>query len=465
MFSSSAKKGKAAAAKAALEKQLQESSSDDEDDDNDDDDDGNDPDLSQNLLSPSLPIGTVSTVARGFVESQLTVSTGLLGDKDEGEYNDVADATISEREGDGNGATIYSRDDELNNDEIQDYFAVNNDDDDDSFGGGFGNDYAAQDYDLFDRIWHWIDPVTIITDGNRRAIESCIVIEAGMSVEETATTEDTVLHERMRVAYTRLLRKIPPERFESEKVMNDTLLQLKGGQGVSFTGTSLWRQYAVIRKHVRNLSAEMPGATNFHSLPSGNSLRDAMKKLICKKYVKRKGAKKTYDEVTDAWEEIPSGWWLKHHSVVFLLSLMVHRQSPAIINQAADADPGAPREVQRAASAAVVARERRVESNQRHETNEASRKQRASVSADTALEETYKAARVEGMKGVAIKHRITAAEMKLRMMNENRAHYVAAAEDAVSGEAELNKKIKSVIDNLPDSFEDLTGHDKGDNVD
>ena len=70
---------------------------------------------------------------------------------------------------------------------------------------------------------------------------------------------------------------------------------------------------------------------------------------------------------------------------------------------------------------------------------------------DSALENTYKSARVEGMKGVA------AAEMKLRMMNENRAYYVAAAVDSATGEAELNKKIKSVIDNLPEKFEDLTG--------
>lgn len=69
------------------------------------------------------------------------------------------------------------------------------------------------------------------------------------------------------------------------------------------------------------------------------------------------------------------------------------------------------------------------------------------------------------MKGVAIKHSITAAEIKLRMMNENRAYYVATTKDAVSGEAELNKKIKSVIDNLPDSFEDLTGQEKGDKED
>jgi hypothetical protein len=47
--------------------------------------------------------------------------------------------------------------------------------------------------------------------------------------------------------------------------------------------------------------------------------------------------------------------------------------------------------------------------------------------------------------------------MNLKMMNENRAFYVAAVADTASGEAELNKKIKSVIDNLPDTFKDLTG--------
>ena len=81
---------------------------------------------------------------------------------------------------------------------------------------------------------------------------------------------------------------------------------------------------------------------------------------------------------------------------------------------------------------------------------------------DSVLKNTYKAAQVEGMKGVAIKHRITAAEMKLRMMNKNRAFYVAAAADTATGEAQLNKKIKTVIDNLPDTFEDLTGDNNED---
>ena len=175
-----------------------------------------------------------------------------------------------------------------------------------------------------------------------------------------------------------------------------------------------------------------------------------MKKLICKKYASRKGGKKQYDDILDAWDEMPTGWWLEHHSIVHVLAVMVHRQSPTIIAAAAHADPGPTRDQQRAAVAESIGAERRIESSKRHQQSKPS-------AVDSALENTYKSARVEGMKGVAIKHRITAAEMKLRMMNENRAYYVAAAVDSATGEAELNKKIKSVIDNLPEKFEDLTG--------
>jgi hypothetical protein len=81
-------------------------------------------------------------------------------------------------------------------------------------------------------------------------------------------------------------------------------------------------------------------------------------------------------------------------------------------------------------------------------------------SADLELESTYKAARVEGMKGVAIKHHITAAEMKLQIMNKNRVLYFLVSTDVAKGTLELNQKIKSVINNLPDSFKDLAGEHK-----
>ena len=108
-----------------------------------------------------------------------------------------------------------------------------------------------------------------------------------------------------------------------------------------------------------------------------------------------------------------------------------------------------------AASATTVAVERCVELGKRH-------LQAKQQSVDSALEKTYKSACVEGIKGVAMKHHITAAEMKLRMMNENREYYVAAAADAETGKADLNKKIKSVINNLPDTFKDLTGDNSDD---
>ena len=91
-----------------------------------------------------------------------------------------------------------------------------------------------------------------------------------------------------------------------------------------------------------------------------------MKKLICKKFVARKGAKKTYEDVMDAWDDIHPSWWLEHYSIVHVLALMVHRQSPTIISAAANAEPGPTRDEQRAASAATVAAERRVESGKRH---------------------------------------------------------------------------------------------------
>jgi hypothetical protein len=211
-----------------------------------------------------------------------------------------------------------------------------------------------------------MDPITLISYKTRRAVESCILIEAGQSVDESATTDDNVLHERMRVAYTRLLRDIPRERFESEAVLDASLLQLKGGREPSFSGKTLWRQYKEVKKGVRGLAGEMPGASNFHSLLSGTSLRDAMKKLICKKFAGRKGAKKGYNDVTDAWDDIPDGWWMEHHSIVFMLCLMVHRQSPAIINAAALAAPGPTCDKQRSVNAISYAQERRVESVQRH---------------------------------------------------------------------------------------------------
>ena len=289
-----------------------------------------------------------------------------------------------------------------------------------------------------------------INEKNRRAVESALLIQAGIIVEESATTDENCLHELMYTTYQSILRDIPFDRFENSGLRDAMSLNYKGAKEPVCNGKSLWRQQKEVRKNVRNLAGEMPGAANFNVMPSGTGLRDAWQKLIIKKFQTRSKKAKQYDDEDEVWDDIPPTWWLEHHSIVFLLALMVHRCSAAITPMAAIAQAGPTRAELRSGVTAVLVNERAVASEKRKSANDET----------TALERVFKAARVEGMKGIAIKHRIDAAEMKLRMMNQNREYYVAAAENSDEGASELNKKIKAVIDSLPDSFDDLTGSNK-----
>ena len=78
-------------------------------------------------------------------------------------------------------------------------------------------------------------PSTVITKKQCLAIEICILIKAGQAVGESATTDETRLHENMHVSYTRLLRDIQSNLFESKVVYDAMLLQLKGGKEPSFS--------------------------------------------------------------------------------------------------------------------------------------------------------------------------------------------------------------------------------------
>ena len=126
---------------------------------------------------------------------------------------------------------------------------------------------------------------------------------------------------------------------------------------------------------------------------------------------------------------------------------MVHRRSATITPVAAIAQAGPTRIELRNNASAVLTSERKA----------ALEKRKATTDESSVLERVYKTARVEGMNGIAIKHRIDAAEMKLRMKNQNQEYNIAAASNSDKGVSELNKKFTAVIDSLPDSFEDLTG--------
>lgn len=74
-----------------------------------------------------------------------------------------------------------------------------------------------------------MDPITIINEKHRGAVEICILIEAGQAGDESVTTDEAQLHENMCVNYTKLVCDIPAYHFESASVRGAMLHKLKEG--------------------------------------------------------------------------------------------------------------------------------------------------------------------------------------------------------------------------------------------
>ena len=109
----------------------------------------------------------------------------------------------------------------------------------------------------------------------RRAVKSALLIQVGIIVEESAATNKKCLHELMYTTYQSLLRDIPFDPFENSGVRDAMSLNYKGAKEQVCNGKSLWRQQKEVRKNVRNLAGEMPGASSFNVMPSGTGLHDA----------------------------------------------------------------------------------------------------------------------------------------------------------------------------------------------
>jgi hypothetical protein len=113
-----------------------------------------------------------STKTRASLNKELNQSS-LSSSDDEDEDNNNGGSTATKKKGDGvdddsNGGENEGAVDggEFNDDEIKDAMDLfGGGDDEESIGGGM-NDYAAQSYEFFDRLWHWMDPFTMINERN-----------------------------------------------------------------------------------------------------------------------------------------------------------------------------------------------------------------------------------------------------------------------------------------------------------
>jgi hypothetical protein len=149
-----------------------------EDDDGEDD---KDPDLSQSLLFPLPPLGTVVTEGgKGVEESQLTTGTGLGDNNDD----DGMDTNF-----------IESFDHHYSDDDSKDEDA-------------HINDYAANTYDFNQRMHHYME-YCAISPRTVRAVEYCCMTQANTVVCNGITKGKTELDTDQLREYMQLIRDIP----------------------------------------------------------------------------------------------------------------------------------------------------------------------------------------------------------------------------------------------------------------
>ncbi len=81
-----------------------------------------------------------------------------------------------------------------------------------------------------DHMWHWLAPVATINDKNRHAVESALLIQAGIIIAESAPADENHLHELMYMTYQSLLRDIPFYWFKNSRVSDAMSLNYKGAK-------------------------------------------------------------------------------------------------------------------------------------------------------------------------------------------------------------------------------------------
>ena len=128
-----------------------------------------------------------------------------INEDNEDDDNDDDANDGGSKEGDNDGGNKQGDDSKCNNIDNVDFEHLFEDDTSIE-----RNDYAAQEYNFMDRMWHWLlAPVATINDKNQRTIKSTLLIQAGIIVEESATTDENCLHELMYMTYQSLLCIIP----------------------------------------------------------------------------------------------------------------------------------------------------------------------------------------------------------------------------------------------------------------
>ena len=170
------------------------------------------------------------------------------------------------------------------------YNAINSDDGDDNLNDGtdYGfdphgseEDYAAERYNINDRIMHFLNG-NRINRLSRQAVEIAVAIHALTVVMSEQTTNAAARNEKTLKVYKDTLNAFDDECFEVPGLKTLMLNKLYNAQH-NITGARLYAKALEWRSDIRN--GYMPCLPqDLSTLPSGTGLRDAYKKFILRRY-------------------------------------------------------------------------------------------------------------------------------------------------------------------------------------
>lgn len=290
------------------------------------------------------------------------------------------------------------------------------------------NDYAAEEYGFQDRLRYFLRGNRIETS-SRRAAEAVCLIQAYGHVVEQEKMQASQLHILMYSTYHGIIGGLPEDLFVSSVLKERMMVRLHSGQR-DYDGKSLWRRakdvVQVIRRDYLNT---LPG--NLKDLESGISLKEKYDEFVLNAY--KRAHPEVEENLTDAEIEVPSEFYLVHNKLEMLLSVMVHRRGKEIHDDPASAPPGSTRKEQRE-SAQERLEVARVQERARQGTEDA----------NDYLNRSMKKARLFAAHAMARKESVDAIANTVRLLNENRAAYVA-----IEGEVSFNRRILRLLKGLP----------------
>ncbi len=160
-------------------------------------------------------------------------------------------------------------------------FCNNYDDHHDGSDGGAGDGWEvtnaqASEFLFVECLLHYMDP-QLIENGNWKAVELAIMVEAGTRIREMDPMKKEEKERAFLSEYMNIILEILDGNFGGTSVRQAMLISYKGARKKELDGGQMWRYYKDQLNELRKFTYKFPGVRSISKLPSGATQVNQMK--------------------------------------------------------------------------------------------------------------------------------------------------------------------------------------------